>query len=342
VSTVTLSEIAKKLGVSKTTVSRAFNNAPGARISEKMRDRIREACEKAGYQPNFTARALASSRTYVIGAVFINISSQEIGQLVEEAEHVASDRGYHLILCSTRADLEREKRECSMLRQRGVEGLIVEHVVKPGSTGDHLQAMYAANYPVVLTGYCHDAPELDYVGFNETAGMALATQALLDKGYRKIAFLGYHPDGPACEKRLTGYKKALKEADLSIKDEWIIRCDDWHLPPEGRRLAQKLLDLKDRPEAVICYTDHLACGVYQHFQEKGIRVPQDIAIMGYGNVRLDPWLKFPFPSVNLDMRQLGLRASQLLIQKIEENAGSQSIGSVEITPELVRVELLER
>ena len=195
--TVTLSEIAKKLGVSKTTVSRAFNNSPGARISETMRTRIIETCAKAGYQPNFMARALASSRTYVIGAVFINISSPEIGQLVEAAEHVARDHDYHLLLCSTRADVQREVRECAMLRQRGVEGLIIEHVVTRESSAEHLAAMQAAHYPIVLTGRCLDAPQIDYVGFDEIGGMALATQVLLDKGYRKIAYLGYHPDGSA-------------------------------------------------------------------------------------------------------------------------------------------------
>lgn len=340
--TVTLSEIAKKLGVSKTTVSRAFNNSPGARISEKMRTRIIETCAKAGYQPNFMARALASSRTYVIGAVFINISSPEIGQLVEAAEHVASDQGYHLLLCSTRADVEREKRECAMLRQRGVEGLILEHAVVQGGSADHLSAMQASGYPIVLTGRCIDAPQLDYVGFDEIGGMALATQALLDKGYRKIAYLGYHPDGPASEKRVAGYKKAMREASLPVSDDMIIRCDVWDQPAEGQRLAQKFLTSANRPEAVICYTDHLAWGVHQYLNQKGIRVPDDIAIMGYGDSCPDPWLTFPFPSVHLNMRQLGLRASQLLIKKIEENAGSQSVGSVEITPELVRIELLER
>lgn len=329
-------EIAQRAKVSKTTVSRVFNNTPGARISQATRQRVMKACEDLDYQPNLTAQALANARTFILGAMFINISNPEISDYVEAGEKVARDAGFHVILCNSRGDAEREKHECHMLRQRGVEGLIVEHVGPAG----HLIELDRAGFPLVLTGLSKDAPWIDYVGFDEVAGMREATNALLRTGRRKLVYLGYSPNSPACETRLAGFRKAVQDAGVPDRPERILPIHDPESISESDAATRRLLASPNRPEGIVCYTDHLAAGAYRAATAAGLRIPEDIAIMGYGDFPFGLMGDAPFPSMHLDLARMGREATRLLLKKIERKEDNVSLGSVDILPYVVRRELL--
>lgn len=330
-----ISEIARKLNLSKTTVSRVFNNTPNSRISLATRDKVLSTIREMGYEPNLSARALAKARTHVIGVMFINISSTFVNAFVGTVEELTRERGYHVLLCNSRGTPEREKADCRMLRQRGVEGLIIEHV----GSGEHLREMWSKHYPVVLTGLCKDAPEVDFVGFDEPGGAAMATRALLDIGRRRIAYIEGPGEAGAAEDRRRGYLNALAEAGAAAKSERIVTARRHEDTAAGREAAERLLALAERPDGIFCHDDLLAVGAMQAVQAAGLRVPQDIAIIGYGNNYNTPWAQIPLPSVQLDTATLGREACRVLLEKIEKGpeAGKQQI---KIKPYLVRTELL--
>ncbi len=335
-SKLNISQIARQLKVSKTTVSRVFNNAPNSGISQATRQRVLSAIRELGYEPNLSARALAKARTHIIGAMFINITSRFVNSFVSTMEELAGQNGYHVILCNSRGNPLREKEECRMLRQRGVEGLIVEHV----GSGEHLVEMMEKNYPVVLTGFCADAPQVDYVGFDEVGGGMLATRTLAEAGRRRIAYIAGPPDAGAMEMRTEGYCRALKELGRSVNPAWIIQSARYEDVAAGREAMAKLLSLSDRPDGVFCHDDLIAVGAMQAVMAAGLRVPEDIAIIGYGNNYSTPWSELPLPSIQLDTAKLGRETCRLLLGKIDNNLAPDEPRQIKLAPFVVRRELL--
>jgi LacI family transcriptional regulator len=342
----TITEIANRLQLSKTTVSRVFNNAPNSRISAATRKRVWEAIEKTGYEPNISARALARAKTHVIGTLFINASNPFVGEFVAATEAIASNAGYHVLLCNTRGSSEREQEECRMLRQRGVEGLIIEHFDGPA---DHLAKMAEAGYPFVLLDRCEQYPELDYVTFDDVEGGRLATMALIEAGRKRIAHISGPQTSIISNDRSQGYLKALNQAGLPAFPELSIRVDVFGSREVGRLAADRLLDLPDRPDGIFCDDDFIALGVFDAAKARGIRVPQDLSLIGYDDSSFCPLTAIPLASVKLDMSRLGHEATQLLLEKIESHEVLQKSGitqpsgsgrSVIINPQVMKRESL--
>ncbi len=333
-----ISQIASRLKLSKTTVSRVFNNTPNSRISQTTRQKVLKAVREMGYEPNLSARALAKARTNIIGVMFININSQFVNAFVDVTERQASENGYHVLLCNSRGDPEREKEHCRMLRQRGAEGMIIEHV----GTGEHLRELAAKGYPVVLTGRCQDAPEVAYAGFDEIEGGKLATRTLIELGRKRIAIVIGRCNIGGTIDRTAGYRQALAEAGLAGNPAWEIEVDRFEDMATGREAGERLLRISPRPDAVFCHDDILAMGVRQAVLSAGLRVPEDIAIIGYGDNYNASWADVPLPSIHLDTGKLGEHACRILLDKIESSPNGDQLHQVNIKPYLVRPELLNK
>ncbi|NLX05099.1 MAG: LacI family transcriptional regulator [Phycisphaerae bacterium] len=332
-----ISQIASRLKLSKTTVSRVVNNTPNSRISEATRAKVLAAVRETGYTPNLSARALARARTNMIALLFVDVTNPSIGEFVMANETRAGDAGFHTILCSTRASGSREEQQCQMLRQRGVDGLIIEHL------GDHrhLVRMAEDGYPFVLLGPCEEAPWLDYVGFDELEGGRMAARALVEAGRRRIAHIGgqvgYHG---AEERRLQGYLDVVKSAGLRAKPEWIFRVEKHEDRAMGRQAGLRLLDLPDRPDGICCYDDFLALGVFDAARDRGVRIPEELSLIGYGDLAMCSLLPVPLASVHLDMAALGREATRVLLEKIEHGSAQDGRQGRLIAPTVVRRESL--
>jgi len=335
---LSISEIARQLGVSKTTVSRVFNNAPNSGISPQTRQRVLHAIQEFGYEPNLSARALAKARTHIIGAMFININSQFVNEFVNVTERQASEKGYHVLLCNSRGEPEREREHCRMLRQRGAEGMIIEHV----GSSEHLRELAAKGYPIVLTGRCHDAPEVDFVGFDEIEGGKIAANALIGIGRRRIGIVIARCNISGTIYRTEGFRQALAEAGLTRNPAWEIEVDRFETLAAGQEAGERLLRCSERPDAVFCHDDIMAMGVRHAVMSAGLRVPEDIAIIGYGDNYNAAWATVPLPSVRLDTGKLGEEACRVLLNKIEKTAEGSELQQVQIKPYLVRPELLKK
>lgn len=326
-----ITDVARRLNLSKTTVSRVFNDAPNAGISQATRERVLKAIRDMGYEPNLSARALATGQTHVIGVVSINSSNPFSSDMIWSMESVAKEHGFHVILCNTRGDPKAEYEESHMLRQRGVEGLILEHL----GPAEPIRDLIDSGYPLVFLDRCDGAPEVDYVTFDDVEGGRLATQALINTGRKKIAHIAGPQSSLPARDRLAGYRKAMQEAGLTIDPNWIIEAPRFEDVDVGRLAALQLLDLRNRPEAIVCPCDFLALGVFQAAVARNIKVPDDLAIIGYNDQSFCPWTAVPLSSIRLDFKQLGERATRLLLDKIEGKSSAGSGNALKITPQVV-------
>jgi LacI family transcriptional regulator len=324
---ISISQIAESLNLSKSTVSRVFNDVPNSRIAPKTKARVLKAIREMGYEPNVSAQALARAKTHIVGLMFINSNNPFVSGFVASAEELFRKSGYHVLLCNNRGQAAIEEEECRVLRQRGVEGLIIE------STGsaDHLLAMMRQDYPFVLLDRCPAIPELGYVTFDDVEGGRLATEALIAAGRRRVAHIGGPKSLLVSMDRVAGYRLAIEQAGLPATDAYVVHVDRHEDVESGCRAAEHLLSLPDRPDAIFCCDDYLALGVIQAAKARGLRVPDDLAVIGYDDNLFCPWIEVPLASMMLDMGQLGLEASNILLQKIED-PGSVEQRVVKVKP----------
>jgi LacI family purine nucleotide synthesis repressor len=337
---LTIRAIADQLGLSTCTVSRVMNNTPNSGISESTRTRVLCEIKRLGYQPNLSARALVTGKTHVIGAMIINSNNPFTGGFIYAMEEVAADAAYSVLLCNTRGDIERERNEINMLRQRGVEGLIIEHI----GPSDILAELAEEKYPFVLLAPCPDLPGLSYVTFDDVAGGRIATEALIEAGRKKIAHIAGPENKNCSQTRLRGYELALQKAERPGKPEWIVRADTLDDPAAGKYAMEKLLELPEsiRPDGVFCFDDSNAWGAYEAIAAKGLRVPEDIAIVGYNDESFASKTAVPLASIHLDTDRLGREASRILLEKIDGLGDSSEHQAVQIVPTLVRRASLEK
>jgi DNA-binding LacI/PurR family transcriptional regulator len=313
-SRINISEIAASLNLSKSTVSRVFNNVPNSRIASKTKERVLKAIQEMGYEPNLSAQALAKAKTHLVGLMFINSNNPFVSGFVSASEELFRKFGYHVLLCNNRGNTQFEEEECRILRQRGVEGLIIE----PTGSVDHLRSMMKLDYPFVLLDRCPEIPSLGYVTFDDVEGGRIATQALVDAGRRRIAYVAGPRELLVSGDRLEGYKSALTLNSLPQKSEWIVHVAQHENVESGRLAAETLLNLPEPPDGIFCCDDYLALGVVQAAKSRGVKIPDDVALIGYNDNLFCPWIEIPLASVMLDTAKLGLEASQYLLEKIEK------------------------
>lgn len=330
---VNISDVAKRAGVAKGTVSRVLNNYPNSGISEATRVRVKQVVAELNYAPHIGAASLAGKRTHIIGVLIVNVNNPFASHFVSSLEDRADKSGYTVILCNTRRNVEREKEKVQMLRQRGIEGVIIEHIGSP----DLLSDLEQQNYPFVLLDRCPELPHLDYVTFNDVEGGRLATKALIDVGCKTIAHIAGEKMLLTTADRAEGYRLALQQSGLLPNEGLIVyteRCDDYLC---GYECACKLLDGENRPDGIFCFTDHLAFGVFQAAAERGLVVGKDLAVIGYNDEIFAsvPWNPVQLASVRLDMDKLGSEAARMLLRKIKSELEQRESEAMLITPEVM-------
>src|SRR5712691_5139873 len=277
----TMKRIAGELGVSITTVSKVLNNH--ADISEATRTRVLAKVEELGYQRNAVARSLSLRRTHTLGIVIPDLMHSFFVEIIAGIEPVASVRGYGLLLCSSSEDPGKERAELEMLRGRQVDGVVVASAHASGLTDD------------------------------EQVGQ-LATSHLLDAGRRAIAHIG----GPAivhAKRRERGWREALKARGIKASDDWMVRGG--FMESDGHRVMKRLLTLRPRIDAVFAANDPSAIGAMKAIWEAGMRVPDDIAVVGVGDIALGDLLRVPLTTVGWSRRDQGRHAAELLLNGLD-------------------------
>jgi LacI family transcriptional regulator len=310
----TMKRIAGELGVSITTVSKVLNNR--ADISEATRSRVLAKVEELGYQRNAVARSLSLRRSHTLGIVIPDLMHSFFVEIIAGIEPVASSRGYGLLLCSSGENPEKEQSELEMLRSRQVDGIVLASAHGSGITGLLQQLTKHGTTLVMIDRDDHPGVKCHRVLTDDERVGQLATDHLLGVGRRAIAHIG----GPAivhAKRREKGWRDALRARGIKPPDDWIARGG--FMESEGYRAMQRLLGVRPKIDAVFAANDPSAIGAMKAIWEAGLRVPDDIAVVGVGDIALGDLLRVPLTTVGWSRTDQGRHAAELMLNSLDED-----------------------
>ena len=327
----TMKRIAGELGVSVTTISKVLNNHGD--ISEATRDRVLAKIEELGYQRNAVARSLTLRRTHTVGIVIPDLMHSFFVEIISGIEPVASARGYGLLLCSSGEDPDKERSELEMLRGRQVDGIVLASA--HGSANDDLltQLTESGTGLVMIDRDDHPRVECHRVLTDDERVGLLATTHLVETGHHAIAHIG-GPDVEHAKRRERGWREALRTAGVKPRPEWFVQAG--FMESDGYRAMKKLLGVQPRIDAVFAVNDPAAIGALKAIWEAGLRVPDDIAVVGAGDIAMVDMLRVPLTTVSWSRKDQGKNAAELLLDELDsEDDGADNPRRVIIPPRLV-------
>jgi LacI family transcriptional regulator len=306
---VRLKDIARDLGVSVVTVSKVLRG--NTDISEATRRRVLKRMKELNYQPNMMARGLASGCTYTVGLVVPDLVHPFFAEFAKSLSGVLRTNSRALILASSEEDPEIERQEIRTLLNRGVDVLLI------ASCQANLRNFYElgdTRTPYVL--FDRNFPHLaaHFVGSDDVAVGEMATRHLVDIGRKRIAHIGGKNTSPSFD-RLRGYRNALIQFGLPTYDDYVVVRERVEEAGDiaGFQAMQELLKLEQRPDAVFCYNDLTALGAIDATLKSGLQVPEDIAVIGCGNLRYANYLKVPLSSIDHGTIELGRLAGEFAL-----------------------------
>ncbi|MFQ1682282.1 MULTISPECIES: ribose operon transcriptional repressor RbsR [Pantoea] len=323
----TMKDVARLAGVSTSTVSHVINN--NRFVSEQVRDRVEQAIRELNYAPSALARSLKIKQTRTIGMLLTASSNPFYSEVVRGVENSCYERGYSLILCNTEGDEERMNRSLETLMQKRVDGLLMM------CTETHLPSADILNrypsVPMVMMDWAPFEGRGDIIQDNALLGGELATQYLIDRGYTRIACIAGPLDKTPARLRLDGFHQAMAASGLAVPPGYVVDGDFEF--QGGFNAMNQLLALDPPPQAVFTSNDAMAVGVYHALYQAGLRVPQDMAVMGYDNIELARYLTPPLSTIHQPKDELGELAIDTLIHRMSDPDASQQ--TLVLTPELV-------
>jgi LacI family transcriptional regulator len=307
---VTLGKVAEASGVSPSTVSRILNGT--AIVSPEKRAAVDRAIAELGFVPNPVARGLAGGRTLSVGVVTQSIDSPFYGVALRGIEEALDAAGYSALFVSGHWDVVVEKRCIDTLLARRVDGLIILN----GRMGDAALKALAKNLPVVVTGRTLKAPGLSALDYNNIDGARLATQHLIELGHRNIAHLSGDIEHPDARERLAGYRAALEAAGLIYRPELVET--GLYFEGGGRAATERLLARGLPFTALFAGNDQMAFGAAVALHKKGLRVPDDVSLVGFDDLALAAHMAPPLTTVHQASMELGLTAARSLLALLND------------------------
>lgn len=326
--TATLSDIARDLNISVVTVSKALRNK--GRISVGTRSRVLKRAKELDYRPNWVARSLVTRRTYTIGLLLPDFTHPFFADIAKTIAETVRPHGYHVIICYFEEDPALERIEAEALLARRVDGLILASS-QSSDRLDLFEQLRARKLPFVLIDRPVDGVRASFVGVDNEAVGKMAAMHLVKQGCRRIAHLRGPQIGLAA-KRLSGYLAALKKSKLAAPPAYVV--DAGFQDHTGYQAMKKLLEATPVPDGVFCYNDPVAIGAIKAILESGLRVPEDVKVVGAGNVHYSDALAVPLTTIDQKTCEMGARAAKLLLEQIESKRPSHS-GNIFVVPELV-------
>ena len=318
----TIWDIARELGVSAMTVSRALNSHPAVR--DETRRRILEKAAELNYRPNRWARTLVTNRTNIIGLVVPDISHTFYGEITRGIQEVIEEQGYNLLLCNTGRDPQTEIREVDALLGSRVEGLIVASE-QPEESVEYFARIVRQGIPLVSIDRFFPKLKCSRFTTDDHEAGRLATEHLIRLGHRKIA----HVRGlrtSAARLRLEGYLEALRSRGIRQDPSWVISGD--FRVDESCQAAKFLMGLRNRPTAIVTGNDTSAFGVIRGCREVGLSVPEDVSVAGMGNIEGDLHPNPYLTTVHWDRLTMGREAARVLLGLISGERANRTLKRV--------------
>ena len=323
---ITLKMVAERVGVSVNTASRAINNKSD--INEETKKRVLKVAQELGYVQNATAVALRTKKTRTLGVVIADNRNPFYAEVLNGIEEAAREKNYHIILANTQRDYQKEEEAINLLLAKRVDGLLITPVQ---DRNDDIKKLIEANIPFVIVGRDFENIEVDAVYNDEVKGGFFATEYLIKKGHKRIAFInGFLHKSPA-QGRLEGYKKALKEHGIPL-DDMMVSVGDIDVE-DGYERTKQMLEKNLDFTAIFAYNDMMAFGAMQAVKEKGLRIPEDIGLVGYDDISFSSLISPSLSTIRLKKQELGTESVKLLLSRI--NGSREKMKKIMLNVELI-------
>jgi len=308
-----MKDIARELGVSVVTVSKVIRNH--ADIGEETRQRVLKRVKELNYQPNPAARALVTGKTYTAGLIVPDLVHPFFAEVATGLSNALRRKSYSLLISSSQGDPELERREIKRLLSRRLDALVI---ASTQWTVESFRRIEEQRVPYILLDRAFLGMPANFVGVDDVTVGRIATEHLIAVGCRRIA----HIRGAAVSTaigRLEGYNQALSKHEMTPLQGYVVTgrsadADSWS---SGHEAMKKLLALNPVPDGVFCYNDPIGIGVIDAILDAGLRVPEDIAVIGCGNLHFDKSLRVPLSSIDQQSVAIGDRAGKLVLSVIE-------------------------
>jgi LacI family transcriptional regulator len=301
-------DVARLAGVSRSTVSFVLNNTPGIKISEETRRRVLEAVKILDYKPNAIARSLAKQKTEAIAFFVLDIANPVFPNMARGIEDVARHNGYTLLLCNTDGKSLRELRYMNLMLERRVDGVIVGAL----SNEEVSRLARKKNMPLVILEHPR-LPEHDVVYADNIQGSYEAVKYLIELGHKRIAHITINPESIIVRERIEGYKKALEDAKIPF-DENLLKI--FYDQVNEETAINELFSLPNPPTAIFAFSDFMAIQIMKILIKRGIRIPQDISIVGFDDTLAN--LTIPeLTTVSQPFYEMGVKAAEVLIERLK-------------------------
>ncbi len=312
-SQVTIKDIAKELGISPSTVSRALKDHPD--ISTKTKVAVKELAEKLHYKPNAIALSLRNEKTNTIGLVIPGIVHYFFSSVISGIEDYANDKHFNVMICQSNESYEKEIISVQTLLDSRVDGLIIS-MSKTTNEYKHFKDIEEYGLPLVFFDRICEEIKTDRVIVDDEKGAFEAVEYLISLGCKRIAHLCGPQGLLISQNRLNGYLKALKLHNIPIDEELIINCDTYE---KALECTDDLLSLKNPPDGIFAVNDLTAIGAMKVIKTKGLKIPEDISIIGFTNGMVSSLVEPSLTSVNQKGYEMGKIAAELLINRINNN-----------------------
>lgn len=308
----TIIDIAQKLNVSPSTVSRALSNHPD--IKSETKELVKKVALEMSYFPNPIARSLKSSRSTTIGVIVPEIKHDFFSSAISGIEDVAYQAGYSIILCQSNESFEREVTNTNLLLRHRVAGIIVS-ISQNTKSVDHFQELIKRKMPLVFFDRVCEGVHASQVVIDDYKSAFDAVTFLIQKGYKRIAHFGGPKELGICVNRKNGYMDALKQNGMIVHNDYV-RYGGLH-EQDGYNSMDAMIKEKTLPDAIFAVNDPVAIGAFQRIKEAGLRIPEDVAIVGFSNNKITNLVNPPLTTIDQPSFEMGKKSAEILINIIE-------------------------
>jgi LacI family transcriptional regulator len=326
----TIKDIANRAGVSIATVSRVLNKKD--RVKDETREKILKVIDSIGYTPNSAAKRLRENSITTVAVVVPDISASFYAEIIKGVENKANEMNCRLIVCDAQNNQEKEREYIKFLYDGSADGMIF---VVPQLPDAELQKIEADGLSIVIFGKDMTACNINSISVDNFTGAYQATRHLYSHGYQRIAYIGgiVASNDYDHQARLAGYRKVLQEFNLEENPEYI---ENGNYCEEGGSSAfMRLMKLSPGPDAIFCANDEMALGVMKVAKKNGIKIPQDIGLIGFDNIRISQYTSPTLTTVNQPTYTIGILLSERLIFKLNNKESNIQNSNLVLKPELI-------
>ena len=326
----TIYDIAKKLEITAATVSRALNNNP--KISESTRKLVLETAAKMNYKQNRLALALRSGKSNNVGVIVPRIDSNFFASIIRGIEEELYPEGYHVIICQTHEDEKRELENINTLLNAQVDGILMSISDVTNDNNNFIKRVVDKKIPLIFFDRKKNIEGVSSVTINDFEGGYLATKQLISEGCTRIAHFTGNQSLEIFRNRTEGYKRALIDNKMEFNENYVSQIKS--NVEAGRLAMEKLLSIENPPDALFSTSDFAALGAIQVLNEKGIKIPEEFCVFGFGNEPFTKFMELSISSVDQSPLEMGKMAAKVFLEQINNSEKLKIEKKVVLAPEL--------